>query len=110
MPTLLFSAGPATFTREPRARRLKFVIGVASSVGIRIGNTVIARTCDRLNALAQRKHITHVHNFSQSLKCRPRAVSWLTERFEKCWYCLVNGPSTHVLLEDVESSRRGRSD
>jgi hypothetical protein len=40
----LFNALPATVTKDARARALNTVMGIAVSVGINTGKTVVART------------------------------------------------------------------
>jgi hypothetical protein len=62
----LVRAVPATDTKDPRARRLKAVIGVARSVGIRTGKTVVERTCEYLFNISWKSiwKSSHMHNLA----------------------------------------------
>jgi hypothetical protein len=106
------SAVPATLTRAPSARALKAVMGWATSVGIRTGKTLFARTCIHLlsNVPTRAHMITHAHDFLERLERRLGRFARVAHRLEQRRNGLVHSLGTDVVLHRVECPCGGGAD
>jgi hypothetical protein len=70
-------------TSDARAQALGAAIRVAVKVGIKAGNAVEARACERLRtqALVALHCAAHARDFMQCLKSSTRALAQLPEHF-----------------------------